>query len=84
MAAKNGTESFDFEGVYTKIEKNNNISYVLGDGRKVTLAFERVDDATTKITETFDAETENTEELQRTGWSGILASFKSHCESHRR
>ena len=84
MAAKDGTASFDFGGVYTKIEKNNLISFAMTDGRKVTITFEKVDDATTKITETFDAETENTEELQRTGWSAILASFKSHCESHRR
>lgn len=82
MAAKDGTASFDFGGVYTKVEKNNLISFAMTDGRKVAVAFEKIDDATTKITETFDAETENTEELQRAGWSAILQSLKSHCEDH--
>ncbi len=83
MAAKDGSASFDFGGVYTKVEKNNLISFAMTDGREVTITFEKVDDATTKITETFDAETENTEELQRAGWSGILENFRLHCESHR-
>lgn len=83
MAAKDGTASFDFEGIYTKVEKNGTIEYALGDERKVLVTFEKMSDTSTKITETFDAETENTVELQRSGWSAILQSFKSHCEGHR-
>lgn len=83
MAAKDGTASFDFAGVYTRVEKNSTIEYALGDVRKVLVTFEKISDTSTKITETFDAETENTEERQRAGWSAILQSFKSHCENHR-
>jgi hypothetical protein len=33
-----------------------------------------------KITETFEPETENTEELQRSGWQAILDNFKKYVE----
>jgi hypothetical protein len=33
------------------------------------------------VKETFDAETENTPELQRTGWQAILDNFGRHVEA---
>ena len=33
--------------------------------------------------ETFDAETENPPELQRTGWQAILDNFRRHVEAKR-
>jgi len=47
--------SFDFGGVYDKIEQNELITYTLGDGRKVKIVFTSQGNQT-KVTETFEAE----------------------------
>ena len=39
MAAKDGSMSFDFEGVYTKIQEHKLIEYTINDDRKVKIAF---------------------------------------------
>lgn len=81
MAAKNGSMSFDFQGIYTNIEENKIIEYVLADGRKVKIVFTHAD-GMTKITETFDAESVNSLELQREGWQAILDNFKKYSEGN--
>lgn len=81
MAAKDGSFSFDFEGVYTNVKPNQVIEYVMSDGRKAKIVF--AGNATeTKITETFDPEAENPVEMQRDGWQAILNNFKRYSESH--
>lgn len=80
MAAKDKSASFDFTGVYTKINEHETIEYTMDDGRKVSLKFESVDGETTKITETFDPESENSEDIQREGWQAILDNFKKYVE----
>jgi len=81
MAAKDGSFSFDFGGVYTKVAENKVIEYTIGDGRNVSIQFE--DDGTaTKIVETFEAETTHPEEMQRAGWQAILDNFKKYVESN--
>jgi len=67
--------SFDFGGTYTSIEENKLIEYSLGDGRNVKIVFETNDDET-KITETFDPESNNPIEMQKVGWQAILDNFK--------
>jgi uncharacterized protein YndB with AHSA1/START domain len=80
MEAKDGTEGFDFEGTYTRIVPHNAIEYQMSDGREVKVEFiER--DGGVLVKETFDAETENTPELQRTGWQAILDNFGRHVEA---
>lgn len=79
MAAKDGSFSFDFEGVYTRIEPNKTIEYTMSDDRKVKIDFSSSGN-TTKVTETFEAETENPIEMQRGGWQAILDNFKKHVE----
>lgn len=81
MAAKDGSMSFDFEGIYSDVQEQSVIAYGLADGRKVKVTFSANGD-TTQVIETFDLETENSEELQRGGWQAILNSFKQHTESH--
>ena len=81
MAAKDGTESFDFEGVYTNVQLHKVIEYVMADGRKVEILFS-ANGNETKVTETFDAETIHPVEVQRGGWQSILDNFKKHVESH--
>jgi uncharacterized protein YndB with AHSA1/START domain len=80
MAAKDGSFSFDFAGVYDEIQENKYISYTMGDGRKVTVVFVANGDET-EVTETFDAENENPIEMQRGGWLAILNNFKKLVET---
>ena len=80
MEAKDGSFGFDFGGVYDNVKKNELIEYTMGDGRKVRVAFTPSGD-TTKIVETFDAETTNPVDMQRTGWQAILDNFRKYTES---
>jgi uncharacterized protein YndB with AHSA1/START domain len=80
MAAKDGSVSFDLTGTYTNIHDNKLIEYDLEDGRHVIVVFETVSEGT-KVTQTFDPESENSRELQKNGWQAILENFKKHVES---
>jgi len=82
MAAKDGSFSFDFGGVYTQVENHARIEYDMEDGRKVKIVFTPAGNET-KVTETFDAESENPVEMQRAGWQAILDNFKKHTESQQ-
>ena len=80
MAAKDGSVSFEFAGVYDEIIEYEKVSYTLGDGRSVEINFEKSDKGT-KLTETFETEDTNTQEQQRAGWQAILNNFKKYTES---
>ncbi|KLT71752.1 SRPBCC family protein [Flavobacterium sp. ABG] len=80
MAAKDGSMSFDFEGEYTLVKQNEAINYVIADGRKVEISFKQTPNGV-EVVESFDPETENSEEMQRGGWQAIMDSFKSYVES---
>lgn len=79
MEAKDGSAGFDFEGTYTAVEENKKIEYVMDDGRRVSILFEKQDNGY-RITETFDAEETNPLEMQRDGWQAILDNFKKYVE----
>jgi uncharacterized protein YndB with AHSA1/START domain len=79
MAAKDGSVSFDFSGVYTEVEEFKKISYTMEDGRNVEILFEKSNEGVI-VTEIFDPENENTEETQQAGWQSILDNFKHHVE----
>lgn len=81
MEAKDGSFGFDFGGVYTKVNINEEIAYTLGDERKVTIKFS-TDGNVTNIVETFEAEQTNPIEMQRDGWQAILNNFKKYTESN--
>lgn len=81
MAAKDGSFSFDFEGVYTNVVPNKVVEYAMSDGRKVKVDFE-ADGNSTRIRETFDPETENPIDMQRAGWQAILENYRRHVESN--
>ncbi len=80
MSAKDGSFSFDFGGVYSHVEKNKLIEYTIGDGRRVKIAF-TANGSETKVTESFEAESENPVEMQRGGWQAILDNFKRYTEA---
>ena len=77
MAARDGSFSFDFGGEYTKIEKHKLIEFTLDDGRKVSISFHQNGD-TTRVEECFEAEAENSVEMQKAGWQAILDNFKKY------
>jgi len=79
MGAKDGSAGFDFEGTYTEIVPLKRIAYDMIDGRKVTVDFNEEEGITT-VTEMFEMEGENSEEMQRAGWQAILGNFKKHAE----
>ncbi len=81
MEAKDGSMGFDFNWVYTAVETNKHLAYTLEDNRKVVIDF-TAENGKVKIIETFDAETENTLELQRFGWQSILDNFKNYVENN--
>jgi uncharacterized protein YndB with AHSA1/START domain len=80
MAAKDGSFSFDLEGVYTKVELHKFIAYTLPDGRNVEITFKN-ENGSVNIIESFDPESQNSHELQQQGWQMILNNFKKHVES---
>jgi len=80
MEARDGSQGFDFEGTYTRVEPNKTIEYRMGDGREVKVEFVPQADGVL-VKETFDTEDENTPELQRQGWQAILDNFGKHLEA---
>ena len=51
------------------------------DGRKASVNF-NVNAGKTEVVVTFDAETENSIEMQKAGWQAILNNFKNYTESN--
>ncbi len=80
MEAKDGSFGFDFEGVYDEVKVNERIAYTMTDGRKAEITFTD-ENNDTKMTVTFDAESENPVEMQQEGWQAILDNFKKYVEA---
>ena len=80
MAAKDKSSSFDFSGTYTAVKEHALIEYDMTDGRHVKVEFKDTPEGV-RVTETFDPEHENSEEVQRSGWQTILNNFKKYVES---
>lgn len=51
----------------------------MDDGRRVETTFEATPDGV-RVVESFDPETVNPEDMQRTGWQAILENFKKEVE----
>ena len=81
MAAKDGSFSFDFAGIYSNIVNESLIEYDMADGRTVQVTFVDNGDSTT-VTEIFDAEQTNPVDMQKAGWQAILDNFKKHVEAN--
>lgn len=82
MEAKDGSFGFDFIGIYDEVIPNERIKYHIEDGREVEVIFERIDENTTKVTEIFDPEKQNSVEMQREGWYAILNNFHKYVENN--
>jgi uncharacterized protein YndB with AHSA1/START domain len=79
MEAKDGSFGFDFSGIYDEVKLYEVITYTLEDGRKVRIDFVSSENKT-EVTETFEAESTNSIEMQQMGWQAILDNFKSYTE----
>jgi uncharacterized protein YndB with AHSA1/START domain len=79
MEAKDKSFGFDFEGVYEEVDPEKALTLLMSDGRRARTTFEAVGERT-KVTTVFDAEEQNSVELQRNGWQAILDNFKHHAE----
>ena len=82
MAAKDKSTSFDFNGVYTSVKENELIEYDIEGGRHVKIEFNELPEGI-QITESFDAENENSEDKQQSGWQSILDNFKKYSEGNK-
>ena len=80
MAAKDGSLSFDFEGVYKYVKEKERIEYDIADGRQVTIRFNKNGNGT-EIIESFEAEETHPIEMQRSAWQAILDNFKKYTEA---
>lgn len=80
MEAIDGSMGFDFTGKYDKIEQYKLIESTLDDDRKVGVSFISKGNET-MLTEIFEAEQENSIELQQAGWQSILDNFKKYAET---
>lgn len=79
MEAKDGSFGFDFEAIYDEVLDQKRLSYTIADGRKVVTNFEVVGNQT-KVTTVFEAENQNSKEMQKNGWQAILNNFKKYAE----
>ncbi|HNB82281.1 MAG TPA: SRPBCC domain-containing protein [Chitinophagaceae bacterium] len=79
MAAKDGSFSFDFEGVYDEVEPMHVLAYHMSDGRKVHIQMKEEAEGV-RVTERFDPESMNPPEMQQAGWQAILESFRRYTE----
>lgn len=80
MAARDGSFSFDFEGVYDDVQPHKRIAYTMADGRTCEILF-TAENGGTRVVEAFDAESQNPVEMQRGGWQAILDRFKAYAEA---
>lgn len=77
MEDKKSGVGFDFEGEYTEVIPQEKIVYQLGDAREVMVTFQGAGEYVV-VTEVFDAENENSAEMQRKGWQMILDNFNTY------
>ncbi|MBB6501349.1 SRPBCC family protein [Pedobacter cryoconitis] len=81
MEAKDGSFGFDFEAVYNEVIEGEKFTYAMPDGRQVTVVFNE-NGTQTDVIVTFDAEEQNSLEMQKNGWQAILDNFKKYTEAN--
>jgi len=79
MAKKDGSSSFDFEGIYTKVENLSLIEYKLDDNRIGRVSFERTENKVI-ITESFEPTKEDSESMQEQWCQTVIDNFKKYAE----
>lgn len=80
MEACDGSVGFDFAGVYEEVEPYQAVTLRMDDGRAARTTFE-AESSGTRVRTVFDAEAENSLELQREGWQAILDNYAAYVRS---
>lgn len=80
MEAKDGSFGFDFQAVYSEVDQNKALTLKMGDGRTARTTFASFD-AGTRVMTVFDAEAQNSIEMQKGGWQAILDNFRKYAET---
>lgn len=80
MEAKDGSFGFDFEAVYNEVQPLKRLVYTMGDGRKVEIEFME-ENSTVTVAVSFETESVNDIELQRSGWQAILDNYARYTDS---
>ena len=80
MIAKDKSQSFDFEGEYTNVEKNKVIDYKLFDGRTGIIHFQ-VKEGKVELMEIFEPVKEHSESMQKDWCQAVIDNFKHYVES---
>lgn len=83
MEQKDGSYGYDRVGTYDEIIPLEKIKYHLQDGRNVELIFNKIDEHTTEVIETFDPESHTSREMQRDEWYAILNNFHKYVENQK-
>lgn len=80
MALKDGSEDFDFEGIYTNIDKFSLIEYKLLDNRKANVRFESEGNKV-KLTESFEPTSTESATMEEQFCTAIIQNFKQYAEN---
>ena len=80
MEAKDKSFGFDFTGTYQNMILHKSLDILLGDLRTLKVTFQEFE-GKTMITQVFEAEKENTLELQKLGWQAILNQLKTYSNT---
>lgn len=80
MGTKDKSEGFDFEGIYTKLEKFRLIEYKLLDNRTGAIYFEEIG-SKVKLTEVFEPTKKDSESMQKQWCQNVIDNFKKYVES---
>ncbi|MGZ3755577.1 MAG: SRPBCC family protein [Mucilaginibacter sp.] len=81
MEAKDGSFGFDFEAIYSEIIDGEKFTYGMPNDRQVTVVFSK-NGSQTDVIVRFDAEDQNSLEMQKNGWQAILNNFKKYTEEN--
>ena len=79
MRAKDGSDGFDFKGVYDEVIHSEKISYTLSDRRETTTLFAATGNGVT-ITEIFEPEKKTPLDVQEQFCASVLETFKRYVE----
>ena len=82
MEARDGSFGFDFEGIFEEVDAPHALTLRLNDGRRARTTFASEGDRT-RVATTFEPESTNSSEMQRTGWQAILDSYAAHLTGQR-
>jgi uncharacterized protein YndB with AHSA1/START domain len=82
MALKDGSEGFDFEGMYTKIEKFSWIEYQLFDKRTANVRFEDKGNQVI-LTESFEPTKTESANMEEQFCTAIIQNFKNYVENFK-